>query len=55
MSPSSHARSCRRAPTILEDGDLMLDIESPPDHGAVVVGARSLAQALLQACHLLEQ
>ena len=41
--------------TILEDGDLMLHIEPPPDHGAVVVGARSLAQALLQACHLLEQ
>ena len=41
--------------TILEDGDLMLHIEPRPEHGAVVVGARSLAQALLQACHLLEQ
>ena len=41
--------------TILEDGDLMLHIAPRPDHGAVVVGARSLAQALIQACHLLEQ
>jgi hypothetical protein len=41
--------------TILEDGDLMLHIEPRRDHAAVVVGARSLAQALIQACHLLEQ
>ena len=41
--------------TVLEDGDLMLHIEPRSDHSAVVVGARSLAQALIQACHLLEQ
>ena len=41
--------------TILEDGDLMLHIEPRSDHAAVVVGARSLAQALSQACHLLER
>ena len=41
--------------TILEDGDLMLHIEPRRDHGTVVVGARCLAQALIQACHLLEQ
>ena len=41
--------------TILEDGDLMLHIEPRRDHAAVVVGARSLVQALDQACHLLEQ
>jgi hypothetical protein len=41
--------------TILEDGDLMLHIEPRADHAAVVVGARSLAQALIQACNLLEQ
>jgi hypothetical protein len=41
--------------TVLEDGDLMLHIEPRRDHGAVVVGARSLAHALIQACHLLEQ
>ena len=41
--------------TILEGGDLMLHIEPRPDHAAVVVGARSLAQALSQAKHLLEQ
>jgi len=35
--------------TILEDGDLMLHIEPRRDHTAVVVGARS------QAEHLLEQ
>ena len=39
--------------TILEDGDLMLHIEPRHDHGAVVVGAHSLAQALVQASHLL--
>jgi hypothetical protein len=41
--------------TILEDGDLMLHIEPRRDHAEVVVGARSLAQALIQACHLLEK
>ena len=41
--------------TILEDGDLMLHIEPRRDHTAVVVGARSLAEALSQAEHLLEQ
>jgi hypothetical protein len=41
--------------TILEDGDLMLHIEPRRDQGDVVVGARSLAQALIQACHLLEK
>jgi hypothetical protein len=41
--------------TILEDGDLMLHIEPRSDHAAVVVGARSLARALNQACHLLER
>ncbi|HET7047596.1 MAG TPA: hypothetical protein VFI54_04935 [Solirubrobacteraceae bacterium] len=41
--------------TILEDGDLMLHIEPRRDQAAVVVGARSLAQALNQACHLLER
>jgi hypothetical protein len=40
--------------TILEDGDLMLHIEPRRDHTAVVVGARSLAQALHRAKHLLE-
>ena len=41
--------------TILEDGDLMLHIEPRGDHTAVVVGARSLAQALSQANHLLRK
>ena len=41
--------------TILEDGDLMLHIEPRRDHTAVVVGARSLAAALIQACRLLEK
>ena len=41
--------------TVLEDGDLMLHIEPRRDHAAVVVGARSLAHALIQACHLLER
>jgi hypothetical protein len=41
--------------TILEDGDLMLHIEPRRDNGPVVVGARSLAKALMQACHLLEK
>jgi hypothetical protein len=41
--------------TVLEDGELMLHIEPRRDHGAVVVGARSLAQALIKACDLLEQ
>ena len=41
--------------TILEDGDLMLHIEPRRDQTAVVVGARSLAKALIQACRLLEK
>ena len=41
--------------TILEDSDLMLRIEPRRDRTAVVVGARSLAQALNRAEHLLEQ
>jgi hypothetical protein len=39
--------------TILEDGDLMLHIEPRRDHTAVVVGARSLTDALIRASHLL--
>lgn len=41
--------------TILEDSDLMLRIEPRRDRTAVVVGARSLAQALTRAEQLLEQ
>ena len=41
--------------TILEDSDLMLRIEPRRDRGAVVIGARSLAQALSRAERLLEQ
>jgi hypothetical protein len=41
--------------TILDDSDLMLRIEPPRDHSAVVVGARSLAQAISRAEHLLER
>lgn len=41
--------------TILEDSDLMLRIEPRRDRGPVVVGARSLAQALDRAEYLLEQ
>jgi hypothetical protein len=41
--------------TILDDWDLMLRIEPRRDRTPVVVGARSLAQALGQAAHLLEQ
>ena len=41
--------------TNLEDGDLMLHIEPRRDHAPVVVGARSLVQALLEAKHLLEE
>jgi hypothetical protein len=41
--------------TLLDDGDLMLHIEPRRDQAAVVVGARSLAQALIQACQLLEK
>ena len=41
--------------TILEDGDLMLHLEAKGDHAPVVVGARSLALALTQACDLLEK
>jgi hypothetical protein len=40
--------------TILEDGDLMLHIEPRRDRTAVIVGARSLAQALSHAKQLLE-
>jgi hypothetical protein len=40
--------------TILDDGDLMLRIDPRRDRTAVVVGARSLAQALIRAEHLLE-
>jgi hypothetical protein len=40
--------------TILEDSDLMLRIEPRNDQTAVVVGARSLAQALGRAERLLE-
>ena len=41
--------------TVLQDSDLMLRIEPRRDRTAVVVGARSLAQALSRAEHLLEQ
>lgn len=41
--------------TILEDGDLMLRVEPQRHQTAVVVGVRSLAQALNQAARLLEQ
>jgi hypothetical protein len=41
--------------TILDDSDLMLRIEPRHDHTAVVVGARSLAEALNRAEHLLER
>jgi hypothetical protein len=40
--------------TILEDSDLMLRIEPRQDRTPVIVGARSLAQALTRAEHLLE-
>jgi hypothetical protein len=40
--------------TILEDGDLMLHIEPRRDRTAVIVGARSLAEALTRAKQLLE-
>ena len=41
--------------TILEDGDLMVHIEPRSDHTAVVLGARSLAQALIEARQMLER
>jgi hypothetical protein len=41
--------------TILDDSDLMLRVEPRRDRAAFVVGARSLAQALGRAEHLLEQ
>jgi hypothetical protein len=41
--------------TLLDDSDWMLRIEPRRDRTAVVVGARSLAQALTAAEHLLEQ
>ena len=40
---------------ILDDSDLMLRIELRGDQAAVVVGARSLMQALSRAGHLLKQ
>jgi len=40
--------------TRLEDGELVLRIEPRSDGGAVVVGARSLAEALVRAKQLLE-
>jgi hypothetical protein len=40
--------------TLFEDSDWMLRIEPGPDQTAVVIGARSLAQALNRAEHLLE-
>lgn len=40
--------------TRLEDGELVLRIEPRSDGGAVVVGARSLAEALARAKRLLE-
>jgi hypothetical protein len=40
--------------TLLEDSDWMLRIEPGPGQTAVVIGARSLAQALNRAEHLLE-
>jgi hypothetical protein len=39
--------------TLLEDGDLMLRIEPGQGGGPVVVGAHSLADALLEAKRLL--
>jgi hypothetical protein len=39
--------------TRLDDGDLMLSIEPHRDGSAVVVGARSLAEALSEADRLL--
>ena len=41
--------------TILEDGDLMVHIEPRSDRTAVVLGARSLAQALIEARQMLER
>jgi hypothetical protein len=41
--------------TIHDDSDLMLRIEPRRDRTATVVGARSLAQALSRAEHLLGQ
>lgn len=41
--------------TIIEDGEVVLHLEPPGEHAPVVVGARSLAQALMNACHLLEK
>jgi hypothetical protein len=40
--------------TRLEDGELVLRIEPRSDGGAVVVGAKSLADALARAKQLLE-
>ena len=41
--------------TILDDSDLMLRIEPPRDRTATVVGAHSLAQAIIRAEHLLQR
>jgi hypothetical protein len=41
--------------TILQDSDLLLGSEPRRDRAAVIVGARSLAQALNHAEQLLEQ
>jgi hypothetical protein len=41
--------------TILDDSDLMLRIMPRTDRGPIVVGARSLAQALNRAEELLEK
>jgi hypothetical protein len=40
--------------TRIEEGELVLRIEPRSDGGTVVVGARSLAEALAQAKNLLE-
>jgi hypothetical protein len=39
--------------TVLEDGDLMLRITPRRDGGPVIVGARSLANALVEAERIL--
>jgi hypothetical protein len=41
--------------TIIDDSDLMLRIEPHRDRTPVIVGARSLAQAITRAEHLLER
>jgi hypothetical protein len=39
--------------TYFDDGDLMLQIQSPDDGAAVVIGAHALADALAEANRLL--